>query len=138
MFSQVDYVIIGVSDMARSVKFYHDTLGLLLKYETKEWTEFATDKTTLALHSGPKTARGEPGSGEIAAGKCSIGFVVPDIEESFRELQAKGVHFVMHPQQREGEGIKLAEFVDPDGLIISLSQAVERTEKAKIPAVSAS
>jgi lactoylglutathione lyase len=137
LFSHIDYVIIGVSDMAHSVKFYRDTLGLPLKYETKDWTEFASDKTTLALHSGPKASKEELGPGQIVAGKCSIGFVVPDIEESFKELQSKGVHFVMLPQQREGEGIKLAEFVDPDGLVISLSQAVERTEKTEIPAVSA-
>ena len=32
MFSKVDYVMVNVSDMGRSVTFYRDTLGLRLKW----------------------------------------------------------------------------------------------------------
>ncbi len=84
---------------------------------------------------GAKTSKESQGPAEIVPRICLFGFVVPDIDKSFKELESKGVHFVMHPQQREGEGIKLAEFVDPDGLRISLSQTTERTEKAEMPAV---
>ena len=34
MFSKVDYVMVDVSDMSRSVAFYRDTLGLALKFES--------------------------------------------------------------------------------------------------------
>ena len=54
MFDHIDYVMIMVSDMARSVKFYKDKLGITLKSESAEWTEFETGTTVLALHGGGK------------------------------------------------------------------------------------
>ena len=47
---QVNYAIVFVSDMQRSVSFYRDILGLPLKFESPGWTEFATEGATLALH----------------------------------------------------------------------------------------
>ncbi|MGI9516973.1 MAG: VOC family protein [Pirellulaceae bacterium] len=47
---RINYSIVLVSDMARSVKYYRDTLGIPLKFESPEWTEFKTDGATLALH----------------------------------------------------------------------------------------
>jgi len=136
LFKQADYVIIGVSDMTRSVKFYRDTLGLPLKYETKEWSEFETGKTTIALHPASKHLKSVPGTEDILPGTVSIGFVTPDIDKSFRELQSKGVHFVQTPVKREGEGIKLAIFLDPDGLALTISQSLERTEPTQASSVS--
>ena len=52
MFKQLDYTMVIVSDMPRSVEFYRDKLGLPLKFESPEWTEFVTGTTTLALHGG--------------------------------------------------------------------------------------
>ena len=54
----------------------------------------------------------------------SIGFNVDDVDKTYKELKAKGINFEMPPTQREGEGIKLAVCVDPDGLPISFAQIV--------------
>src|SRR5450631_2867304 len=51
---RVNYAIVFVSDMSRSVRFYRDVVGLPLKFESPGWTEFATDGATLALHAGAK------------------------------------------------------------------------------------
>ena len=48
---RVNYAIVFVSDMDRSVAFYRDVIGLQPKFETPEWTEFATDGAALALHT---------------------------------------------------------------------------------------
>lgn len=69
----------------------------------------------------------------MIAGTCSIGFNVYDLEKTFRDLQSKGVPFVMTPKAREGEGIKLAVCVDPDGLSISLSETVQESSKTEVP-----
>jgi len=58
MFNQIDYTMIVVSDMQRSVEFYRDTLGIPLKFQSPEWTEFATGATTLALHGGGSSSPG--------------------------------------------------------------------------------
>jgi len=42
MFKQLDYTMIVVSDMQRSVEFYRDKLGIPLKFQSPDWTEFAT------------------------------------------------------------------------------------------------
>ena len=54
---QFSHAIVFVSDMARSVAFYREILGLPLRSESSEWTEFETPGSTLALHlaDGPAT-----------------------------------------------------------------------------------
>jgi lactoylglutathione lyase len=125
MFAQIDYTMVVVSDMARSVAFYRDILGIPLKFESPDWSEFLTGATTLALHGGGLTS--EPsakGDGDKFAGTCSIGFNVEDVDKTYEELKAKGAIFVMPPAQREGEGIKLAVCIDPDGLPIAFAQTI--------------
>ena len=44
---QLKYVIRFVADMDKAVKFYRDTLGLKLKFESPGWSEFVTGETLL-------------------------------------------------------------------------------------------
>src|SRR5262250_1394793 len=99
------YVIKFVTDMNKAVKFYRDTLGLQLRFESPEWSEFATGETTLALH---------PASAKNPAGKVEFGFNVADIEQFHTEMVKKGVQFPMPPKQQNFGG-KLAQFVDSEG-----------------------
>jgi lactoylglutathione lyase len=125
MFKQIDYTMVIVSDMKRSVQFYRDTLGIPLKFESPDWTEFQTGTTTFALHGGgvPRQYQ-DTGDQSKTAGACSIGFNVDNVDKTYEELKAKGVVFVMPPAQREGEGIRLAVGLDPDGLPISFAQMI--------------
>lgn len=118
---RLDYVMVNVSDMSRSVAFYRDLLGFEVKMETPGWSEFKTGDTTLALHGGSKPRTPSPDEGQ-QAGVCTFGFNTDDIQKTYDTLKAKGVHFVMPPTERAEEGIKLAVCVDPDGLAISFAQ----------------
>ena len=131
MFKQLDYTMVVVSDMKRSIEFYRDTLGIPLKLESPDWTEFSTGTTTLALHGGGvQRQQSEPfGEGKLAGG-CSIGFNVENLDESYGKLKAKGVEFVMPPSEPEGQGIRLAVGLDPDGLHISFAQILGKYEHA--------
>ena len=130
MFQHVHYLMVNVADMSRSVAFYRDTLGLRLKFESPEWTEFATGTTTVALHRSPPP-QGKPAAFMgPTAGSCSFGFSVEDLDATWKELQTKQVRFVMPPTLREEEGIRLAVFLDPDGLAISLAEPVAKAEHA--------
>ena len=130
MFQHPHYLMVNVSDMARSVAFYRDTLGLRLKFESPDWTEFDTGTTTVALHRAPRPEAMPASVGGPTAGSCSFGFSVDDLDATWKGLQAKGTRFVMPPTLREDEGIRLAVFLDPDGLAISLAQPVARPEHA--------
>ena len=120
MFEKVDYIMVIVSDMKRSVEFYRDKLGLKLKFESPEWTEFLTGSTTLALHGGGEG--GERLRGKKRAGKCTIGFNVDNLDQIYADLKSEGVSFISEPQLREGENIRLAVAVDPDGFEITFVQ----------------
>jgi catechol 2,3-dioxygenase-like lactoylglutathione lyase family enzyme len=122
VFKHPDYVMVTVSDMQQSVSFYRDLLGLPLKFESPEWTEFATGTTTLALHGGAKPALA-PQSDKQAAGVCSLGFNVKSLDEAYQALKSRGVVFTLPPTNREGEGIRLAVAIDPDGLSISFAES---------------
>ena len=127
MFSKVDYVMVNVSDMRRSVAFYRDTLGLQLKFESPGWSEFETGATTLALHLGTRTARSEAATqAGPTAGTCSLGFSVRDLNSTYAELCGRGAHFVMPPTEQASEGIRLAVCIDPDGLTISFAEPMAR------------
>jgi len=121
-------MMVVVSNMKRSVEFYRGTLGLPLHFESEEWTEFKTGETVLALHGGGKPTQEHSRGEEQQAGTCPIGFNVQDIQKSFNELKSKGITFVMPPTEREGERIKLAVCLDPDGLPISLAESIRKTD----------
>lgn len=104
------YAIKYVADMDRAVKFYRDTLGLTLKFQSPEWSEFATGETTLALHSASK---------KNPAGSVEVGFGVDDIHTFHKEMTAKGVRFSMPPTKQDFGGT-LAQFTDPDGADVSV------------------
>lgn len=99
------YAIKYVADMGRAVKFYRHVLGLQLKFESPEWSEFVTGETTLALH--PATAKHPPGAVEL-------GFTVADIQKFHQDMSGKGVHFTMPPTKQDF-GSVLAQFVDSEG-----------------------
>ncbi|OGC92342.1 MAG: hypothetical protein A2142_08595 [candidate division Zixibacteria bacterium RBG_16_48_11] len=128
MFKQVDYVMVVVSDMQKSIKFYRDILGLPLKFESPEWTEFQTGATTLALHGGGVRNPDPPGGTDERqlAGNCSIGFTVENLQKAFEELKSRGGKFTMPPTQRDKEGIILAVCLDPDGMPVSLAEALKK------------
>ena len=129
MFKQADYAVVTVSDMNRSLKFYRDVLGLTLKFESKDWSEFTTGPTTIALHGGGKTSPSRMDQREeLLAGTCALGFNVDNLDHAFKELKAKGANFVMAPTRREEEGIHLAVCLDPDGLPITIAQEIPRQE----------
>jgi len=110
MAAKLGYVIEFVADMGRAVKFYRDVVGLSLKFESAEWSEFQTGETKFALH---------PASQQNPAGKMELGLTVQDMQVSFEELKGKGVKFLMPPTQQDYGG-KLARFEDSEGTPWSL------------------
>lgn len=115
-------VMVYVSDMDRSVAFYRDTLGLPLRFQSPEWTELDTETVTLALHHSEAAPEGYHAPQH--AGVAQFGWYVEDLDAVYADLKSKGVRFVMEPQTRAGEGIRLAVFLDPDGCPISLASSV--------------
>jgi lactoylglutathione lyase len=116
---RVSYAIVFVSDMRRSVAFYRDVLGLPLKFESSHWTEFATEGATIALHKAEaEGSREDPLA--VAAGRCRPGLAVQDLDAFHRRMEELKVPCVQAP--KEVFGARIAQYLDPDGLGISVSQ----------------
>ena len=121
MLMQLSHVIVFVSDMQRSIAFYRDALGFPVKMESPGWPELHSGATTIALH--PAKAESRPPATEPRAGEAQLGLQVLDIQKFYEEKKAKGVEFVMPPMLRDFGG-KLAVFIDPDGMPISVTQEI--------------
>ncbi len=98
-------VVLYVRDMEGAIRFYRDTLGLELDFESEHWTTFRTGACTLALHA---TGRREPGSGEP-----DPTFLVPDAAAERARLAGEGVEVT---EIREPvTGTQVFDATDPEG-----------------------
>jgi catechol 2,3-dioxygenase-like lactoylglutathione lyase family enzyme len=106
-------VVLYVRDMKQTTRFYRDTLGLELAFESEGWTTFHTGACTLALHT---TERREPGSGEP-----DPTFLVPDAETERERLVGEGVEVT---EIREPvPGLRVFDALDPEGNRFSIESA---------------
>jgi lactoylglutathione lyase len=118
---RVNYAIVFVGDMKRSVEFYRDVIGLPLKFESPGWTEFATDGATLALHAGEAASPGGDDPRKVPAGRCRPGLSVPDLDAFHARMLDHGVPCLEEPKSVFGS--RIAQYLDPDGLGISVGEA---------------
>ena len=101
---KLNYVIKYVSDMNEAVAFFRDKVGLELKFQSPDWSEFSTGETTLALHLA---------SDSHPAGSASIGFGAEDIDRFYDEAREAGIEFTSPPTETFGH--RIARFKDMDG-----------------------
>jgi catechol 2,3-dioxygenase-like lactoylglutathione lyase family enzyme len=117
---RLNYAIIFVSDMSQSVKFYHDVLGLALGFESPEWTEFTGEDGTIALHVSDTPNPQTPDHTANPAGSCIPGLCVPDLDAFHQRMIKHNVTCIQEPN--ETVGVRLAQYLDPDGLEFSVSE----------------
>jgi lactoylglutathione lyase len=120
-FRKIGAVILLVSNMEKSVKFYSDTLELPIKTRSKDWTEFFNNDTVLALHPARKRSKLNPGSSIL------VGFEVSDLGLTMKKLKERKVKFFKKPKE-EPFG-KHAIVQDPDGHLISIAQLKEKSRE---------
>lgn len=123
MFNRIGAVILLVSDMKRSIKFYRDLLGMEIKEQSKDWTEFSKHGTVLALHPSKKKKIKRNNS-------MLVGFSVSDFDDVCNNLRKKQVKFYKKPKQEDFG--KHAIIKDPDGHLISIVQ-MPQEELTQIP-----
>jgi predicted enzyme related to lactoylglutathione lyase len=112
MSTALSYAIKFVGNMDAAVQFHVAHLGLKLRFQSPEWSEFETGPTTLALHEA---------SVEHPAGTCQLGFRVPDIDRFYSERTKQGIATVEPPTDLHGQ--RIAKLRDMDGAVFSVSGA---------------
>ena len=129
-----DFVMYLVKDMAQSLAFYRNTLGMMVEgeYTMEEggvWVELPASPTTLALFQPSRELRSEylpdkPENGPPAGGAV-IALAVENVDAAVDELQKQGVQVVFHTQ--ESPVCYFAMIRDPDGNGIVLHQRKDGT-----------
>lgn len=127
LFTKVGTVILLVSDMERSVRFYKELLGLPVKTKTQspDWVEFFNRETTLSLHAIKKTTTNVDRRDTKLGTGTLVGFMVSDIDTTVQFLKENNVQFFKEP--REEPFGKHAIIEDPDGHLISIAQLKRTT-----------
>jgi lactoylglutathione lyase len=107
---RLSYVMKFVGDMGAAVAFYRDVVGLKLRFQSPEWSEFDTGETTLALHLA---------NDDHPPGSAQIGFRAEDLEGFYAKSSEAGVAFTQPPTKQQWA--KIARFTDCDGAEVSVS-----------------
>ena len=114
-------LIIMVSDLDRSLKFYRDTLGLKATGGVAgEFAFLQWGGITLALRETDRP---------ITKCSCEISFSTSDVRTSYDELKKKGIAFTQPLRAVTGNAeqeMLASDFRDPDGHILSISGWVHK------------
>jgi len=113
MITQIGNVTVVVKDLAKSLRFYRDKVGLRLCFFDKkhDWVCFdcGAGRTTLSL-----TTPWNKKAKQLIGVRTGVSFQVDDIEKTYRELKKKHVVFTLKPRKERWGGI-VANFKDGDG-----------------------
>jgi catechol 2,3-dioxygenase-like lactoylglutathione lyase family enzyme len=111
--TQVSVVMLGVHDVARSLAFYRDKLGLKVEREIPGFAFLNAGVVTLCLSEPAAKVRGQvAGAGEIV-------FPVEDVTAAYQGLRGKGIQFTHEPRSVTPT-TRVANFDDPDGNHLSI------------------
>lgn len=126
---KVSHVVLNVSDVERSIKFYTEILGFKLSDRNARGMAFLrnqTDHHTIAFAPGPPDGTLAPSDKYLTFNHVAL--EVDSIDELFRArefLAEKGIELVF--EGRRGAGCNVGiEFHDPDGYMIELTCEMEQ------------
>ena len=111
---RTDFVSVPVTDLERATRFYEETLGLPKVSDAGGWPEFQLGENVSMYLMDPT----QIGSQFTAPHTAHVALRVPDVAETRRALEEKGVQF-------QGEILDtgvchMAFFQDPDGNALML------------------
>jgi lactoylglutathione lyase len=123
---RLTHVRLLVRDYREAFLFWRDRVGLEAVYGDVDgpYADFAAGEGTLALFDAASMAAsiGDPRpAGDRGADQAAVIFAVDDVDEAYARLTSNGVAFVSPPLDREGWGIRVAHFRDPEGNLVEIN-----------------
>lgn len=121
---RLDYVILYVAHLERSVAFYRDVIGLALRFSERGYAEFAMANLKFALLEAEQVPA-LIGSGAGVAPSCEVLFLVEDVDAEAARLRERGARVLSGPVDRPW-GHRTLHVADPDGHVVELAQEIPR------------
>ena len=106
-------LMLGVTDMPRSVVFYRDVVGFPVQFGNDEITFLDGGGVTLVLQARQALPPSDDGD------RTEIVLPVEDIDSAHRALRGRGAVFRVEPRVVTGDRLA-ADFRDPDGHVLSI------------------
>lgn len=113
-------IILRVTDLAKSVAFYRDQVGLPLQSAFDDFAVLGGSGTTVMLQQVTRKSSG-PSTG--LASLTEVVLESSDVFTTYRLLLSRGVVFRREPAPATTDGAKVlytADFRDPDGHVLSI------------------
>ena len=123
----IAYVQLVVEDWPIAIEFYRDVLGFPVEqlFELEQWASFDLAGAKLVLYGGgvgSDRPKGLDRNAFIPNLECE------NIEATVADLESRGVPFIA-PISDNGEGYRVATFVDPEGNRLQLFEWARPTEE---------
>ena len=106
------YLMLMVADMTRAMRFYTEAFAVNVGISSPYWSEFTVAGTNIALHPG--------GSGSET--RTGLGFEVKDLDAALQRATEVGGRITSPPRNRPEERIRVAEFADTEGNLITVAE----------------
>jgi len=110
--TSIPYITLWAVNFDEMVAFYQDQLELPVEYSDENFIQFATQGTKLYIHRlgiAPS----------LRENAVEIHFDVPDVDDAYAALVARGVAFEEAPANRPW-GARMAAFRDPEGYALEI------------------
>jgi lactoylglutathione lyase len=120
----VDYVILYVDDLGRSLTFYRLLLGVVGTRRSETYAELVLENCRLGFYLRQAVpdllGRSSEGSG------AELLFLVEDVDGEADRLRAAGVRILAGPVDRPW-GHRTVHVEDPDGHVVELAREIPRS-----------
>ena len=132
MIDHFNAYVLPVRNLENSIAFYRDKLGLNLKNKEDDFAYLVFDKMggpgvgLLKIESAAKNiTEAQVRPNEETIHRTYFAVFVQDVDEEYKELESKGVHFVKPPTTYPW-GQRIAYFEDPEGNLWEISHFIKK------------
>jgi catechol 2,3-dioxygenase-like lactoylglutathione lyase family enzyme len=131
MFLKAESIALFVHDLARCTAFYRDTIAFPLKGSDPGLAAFDLPGGVMLVLLSPEGAAEVVGTHATAltlegGSRGYVAISVEDVNDTYADLQAKGVTFVQSPTDKLW-GLRMAHFTDPEGNLWEITQEIDAT-----------
>lgn len=109
---RLSYVTLWTTEFEETEKIYREILGLPVLERNPNFIMFDTKSTNLAFHRLEKAHK-------LDRQTVELHFEVNDVDEVYRSLQERGIHFQERPSNKPW-GTRAASFHGPDGYVVEI------------------